>query len=110
VSIEETTTVAAPTPFSKEQMEWLKSMFEKTQPNQSSTIASGSIAHKGTFLHAFVTKKDLSTIWVIDSGASDHMTGQISLLSNFQPCDKNWMAIYQELWESELLLSPRILC
>ena len=88
--MEETTIASAPTLFSKEQMEWLQNMFGKAQICQSSTVASGSIARKGNFLHAFTAKQDLSNVWVIDSGASDHMTRHINLLSNFQPCDKNW--------------------
>jgi len=57
---------------------------------QSSTVASGSIAHKCNFLHAFTAKRELSTMWIINSRASDHITRHIDQLSIFQPCDRNW--------------------
>ena len=71
-------------------MEWLQNMFAKAQISWSSTMAFGSIPHKVNFLHAFTAKIELSTMWIIDLGASDHMTGHINLLSSFQPCDRNW--------------------
>ena len=29
-------------------------------------------------------------MWIVDSGASDHMIGNIKLLTSFKPCDENW--------------------
>ena len=54
-------------------------------------MASGSIAHKGNTLHALIAKSNFSAVWVVDSGASDHMTGDTNLLTRFQPCKQNWM-------------------
>jgi len=66
-------------------MEWLQNTFGKTQL-QASTIIAGSIAHKGNPLHIFTAKSKLSTLWIVDAGASDHMIGNTVLLTH----NKDW--------------------
>ena len=66
-------------------------MFGKTQISQPSNLASSFIALKGKFLHVLTVKSKFSPIWIVDSGASDHMTGDINLLADFQPCKQDWM-------------------
>ena len=56
---------------------------------QASTIATGSIAHKGNPLHVFTTKISY-LLYGLLIRAFDHMTGNSALLTNFQPCDKDW--------------------
>jgi hypothetical protein len=54
---------------------------------ETSATASSSFAHTGnlaTTLNASATHSD--DPWVIDSGASDHMTGMSSLFSSYNPC------------------------
>lgn len=88
-AIEDTATALNPSLFSKKQIEWLQNTFGKTQL-QAFTIAAGSIAHKGNPLHVFTAKSKPSTLWIVDSRVSDHMTRNSALLTNFQPCDKDW--------------------
>ncbi|XP_075508773.1 uncharacterized protein LOC142545460 [Primulina tabacum] len=57
----------APTPFTKDQMDALQKMF--TQVGIQSTVATSS---PGVGLHV---SQSSSTPWIVDSGASDHMTG-----------------------------------
>ena len=54
----------------------------------STTLSSGSLAHKGTFLTALSTTSHI-TLWIIDSGASDHMTDAHHLFSTYYPCAGN---------------------
>ena len=70
-------------------MDWLQNIFGKTQISQPSNLASGSIALKGKFLHVLTTKSEFSPVWIVDSGASDYMTGDINLLADFQPCKQD---------------------
>jgi hypothetical protein len=53
----------------------------------TSATASSSFTHTGnlaTALHASATPSE--DPWVIDSGASDHMTGMSPLFSSYNPC------------------------
>ena len=53
---------------------------------------SCSLAKNGKILisHAFsASNKDYSSIWVIDSGAIDHMTHSAGSFKSYQPCPSN---------------------
>ena len=55
----------------------------------STSLPFASIAHKGNFPRSFnVLTKD-KTPWILDSGASYHMTGCPSLFSTYTPCVVN---------------------
>ncbi|KAK3022402.1 hypothetical protein RJ639_047376 [Escallonia herrerae] len=75
--------------FSKEQLELLQNMFNQAQINPP-VIGSGTIAQKGIFPSALNSKVEKSNPWVIDTGASDHMTGDISLFSSYSACSNNY--------------------
>ena len=51
-------------------------------------MSSGSLAQKGTLLTALSTMSHI-TPWIIDSGASDHMTYAHHLFSAYSPCVGN---------------------
>ena len=54
------------------------------------SIATGSLAQKGNSLSALkVTQRKNKGSWIVDSGASDHMTGDITLFKDFYPCQEN---------------------
>ena len=49
------------------------------------------MAQKDNFLTALKVKiVDNKGNWIVDSGASNHMTGDISLFQDFHPCSKNY--------------------
>lgn len=80
-------------PFSKEQLEILQKLFSQNSLSQSSMSASGSrsrlIAQKGKFLTALSVNKRYSSPWIINSEASDHMTGDATILNEYNQCTNN---------------------
>lgn len=66
-------------------MEILSSLQNSDQlPNK----ASSSLAKKGNFLKAFTVSSSQSP-WIIDTGASDHMTDAYHLFTSYKPCSGN---------------------
>ena len=49
----------------------------------------GSIAQKGNVLESVFLSVIPSRTWIIDSGATDHMTREYSLFSSYSPCASN---------------------
>ncbi|KAE8700051.1 Pentatricopeptide repeat (PPR) superfamily protein [Hibiscus syriacus] len=78
--------------FSKEQLEQLYQLMSShsisNTPNPSSYIASSSLAQKSTYPTAFIAGSK-SNPWIIDSGATDHMTGNSSIFSSYFPLSGN---------------------
>lgn len=48
------------------------------------------VAQRGNYLHALNTSKEKIKSWIVDSGASDHMTGDFTLFSSYSPCPYNY--------------------
>ncbi|KAF7810716.1 Retrovirus-related Pol polyprotein from transposon RE1 [Senna tora] len=71
-------------PFNKDQIEFLQKLF-----GQSSTVSgmpsTGHIAQSGTS-SAMTISKTSNDSWIVDSGASDHMTGNAFLFTDLAPC------------------------
>ena len=65
--------------FTMEQLDRLYKILE-------SNTLSGSVAPKGTSALFSVSP---SRAWIVDSGASDHMTGDSTLFSSYSPCAGN---------------------
>ena len=83
-------------PFNKEQMEMLQKLLSPLMSIQSQTgtssnqvIGSGTLAHKGNSLSAFIVGKKRKKPWIVDSGASDHMTGDATIFCTYSPCPNN---------------------
>ena len=74
-SSEESRTQLEQSLFSKEQMDLLQKLINQQQPSGTSIIGTGFLAHKGNFLNALSASKEKINPWIVDSGASDHMTG-----------------------------------
>ncbi|RVW89009.1 Retrovirus-related Pol polyprotein from transposon TNT 1-94 [Vitis vinifera] len=47
------------------------------------------LAHKGNFLSAFTAGKKRKKPWIVDSGASDHMTGDATIFDTYSSCPNN---------------------
>lgn len=83
-------------PFTKEQIKHLGRLLNQSSSGQShvnrssgSTIGSCSVAQPDNFysvLHSSIQSKDP---WIIDSGASDHMTGGSNLFYSYIPCSNH---------------------
>ncbi|KAL5850211.1 hypothetical protein ACOSQ4_008224 [Xanthoceras sorbifolium] len=76
--------------FSREQIDLLQRLFNSQQSQQQPVIGTGSVAQKGAFLTALNASKGLPKPWIVDSGASDHMTGDRELFYNFVPNHSNF--------------------
>ncbi|RVW17834.1 Retrovirus-related Pol polyprotein from transposon RE2 [Vitis vinifera] len=68
----ESTSVPEPSPFNKEQMEMLQKLL--------SQVGSGN-----TTGVAFTANRGGMKSWIVDTGASDHMTGDAAILQNYKP-------------------------
>ena len=68
--------------FSKEQLAHLCTLLNQSsmKPSSSSEIHNASVAHSGNF------SSTSNTPWIIDSGATDHMTGLQHLFDSYFPC------------------------
>lgn len=70
--------------FSKEQIEALQKMLQITSRQDKGGVAT--IAQQGGIPSAFVTSAPTEKKpWIVDCGATDHMTGEHSTFTEFQP-------------------------
>ena len=61
------------------------------QQNKVETLSStASLAQKGNFLRALSVKSDNPKAWIVDLGASDHMTSDASLFHEYSPSTGNF--------------------
>ncbi|RVW71473.1 Retrovirus-related Pol polyprotein from transposon TNT 1-94 [Vitis vinifera] len=61
----------------------------QTGSSSNQVIGSGTLAHKGNFLSAFIAGKKCKKPWIVDSGASDHMTGAATIFDTYSSCPNN---------------------
>ncbi|KAG8375958.1 hypothetical protein BUALT_Bualt09G0013300 [Buddleja alternifolia] len=80
----ETTVGANPSPFTTEQLEVLKKLMKSTAEESNSAGLWALIAQKGKV--SLLSYKTTYGSWIVDTGASDHMTGSNSRMSNYEPC------------------------
>ncbi|KAL5840222.1 hypothetical protein ACOSQ4_012830 [Xanthoceras sorbifolium] len=73
-------TPSTPSLFSQEQLDLLQKMFGQ------SITGTAALAQSGNTLTALSVKQVKTRPWIVDSGASDQMTSDSSLISYFQPC------------------------
>ena len=71
--------------FSKENLEQLYQLWSSHQ-NTNPFAPSSSLVQKGIIGSVFHTSKDNLDLWIIDSGATDHMTGSSYMFSTYYPC------------------------
>ena len=58
-------------------------MFQQNLPQLGS---SSNFAHKGIKPYVFHSGHPAPILWIVDSGASDHMTGNLRLFTTYRPC------------------------
>jgi len=75
-----------PSPFSREQMEALQKLLQQTLLSTAKPTSTAKVAQKGNFSHALNTSKGKRKSWIVDSRASYHMTGNITVFNNYSPC------------------------
>ncbi|KAF7828194.1 Retrovirus-related Pol polyprotein from transposon RE2 [Senna tora] len=56
----------------------------------SNIVATGSSAEKGNFSNALLVTSNPSNFWIVDSRASDHMSGHSGVFSSWYPYTKNY--------------------
>ena len=61
----------------------------QTGTSSNQVIGSGTLAHKGNSLSAFIVGKKRKKPWIVDSGAFDHMTGDATIFYTYSPCPNN---------------------
>ena len=71
--------------FSKSQMELLQKMFNDSISQSKTTNTTANIAQASTS-HKALSAKTGANMWIVDSGATDHMTGSSNLFSTYIPC------------------------
>ncbi|KAG6508688.1 hypothetical protein ZIOFF_034068 [Zingiber officinale] len=72
--------------ITKEHLEQLLALLTS---NPSSSTPNVSMAHTGNEIIVFPCGFGISAPWIIDSGASDHMTNSLKLLKLYSPCPEN---------------------
>ncbi|KAJ9700568.1 hypothetical protein PVL29_006057 [Vitis rotundifolia] len=80
-----TTNEAKTNPFTIEQMEHLLALLKS---NSTSSTPNVSVAYTGNELYA-LSCHFKSTPWIIDFGASDHMTNSSNMFESYSPCPGN---------------------
>lgn len=90
----EITTGVASEPVTAKQMEILRKLMTSSPvTNASKTVPSISTnsavltSHKGIF--SLLSCKDSHDPWIVNNGASNHMTSSNTRFNNYQPCKKN---------------------
>ena len=67
---------------------WMEQLLKLLKFNPSTTVLVGSLVQISSVFFS-VTSIFSSTSWIIDSGASDHMTNLLKLFQTYVPCPGN---------------------
>ena len=67
-------------------MEALQKLLQQTLFSTGKPTSTTKVAQKGNFSHALNISKGKRKSWIVDSRASDHMTGDITVFDNYSPC------------------------
>ena len=70
-------------------MEMLHKLLQDSVQSALNPIGTATVTQKGNSLIALSARRGSSTLWIVDSGASDHMTRDVTLLSTYSLCTGN---------------------
>ena len=73
--------------LSKEEMQLLRKILEKQ--NKSQTTPNVNLVQSGNSIVALNTVMTADDTWIVDSGATDHMTGNRGLFKTLRMCHEN---------------------
>ena len=71
-------------PFTKDQLDMLQQLLNKS-PQPTLAYGLGGVTQQGDGNQTLHVAKSSSVSWIVDSGVSNHMTGDKSLFSQFYP-------------------------
>ena len=71
-------------PFTKDQLDTLQQLLNKS-PQPTLVYDLGGVTQQGDYNQTLHVAKSSFAPWIVDSGASDHITGDKSLFSQFYP-------------------------
>ena len=80
-------TITEASPFNKEQLKHLYWLFN--QAPFSNSLLSCSLVRTSKSLSALSVHSENCTLWIINSGAFDHMRSLSNLFSTYSPCPSN---------------------
>lgn len=70
----------------------LQKMLNATIQNALNFVGTSTVnMAQGNFLTTLSAKVPNLKYWIVDSGGSDHMTGDITQLENYKPCSAGTM-------------------
>lgn len=95
VKSEKGNSAPAPISLTSYQLEALQQLLNQlkvqktteSMDNNSNQVVS--LAKQGKTSHSLFSKRLTTGVWIIDTNASDHMTGDLEILSNFKSRDQN---------------------
>ena len=82
--------VSESSPFTKEQLEVLQQLLNNALSQHTAAAPSASMHPQASNLFSTFSMRDkCSKNWIVDSRASDHVTGDESIFDYYQPCHTN---------------------
>ena len=76
--------------FSKGQVEIIQKLISQIAASQTNSMTAAPVAQKGNFSIALSSQKEKKNQWIINSEASDHMTGNADLFHNYSLYSENF--------------------
>ncbi|RVW82145.1 hypothetical protein CK203_052483 [Vitis vinifera] len=93
--------------FSKGQVEIIQKLISQIAASQTNSMTAAPVAQKGNFSIALSSQKEKKNQWIINSEASDHMTGNADLFHNYSLYSENFRVCIADGFMSKDLESGR---
>ena len=94
--------------FSTEQVEILRQLLNQTKvstgsESQNSKIPNAAMAQTGKISQTFLSKSQQAGCWIVDTGASDHVTGSMNVFEDYDKCKSKI-----NVWVADGKMSPAV--